>query len=135
MNDVFLTNARLTKAPDFYAYHENAKAILQVAVSREHDREKADFPIIEIWNKTAEFCADNLDKGDVINIRGEIRTEKYEQNGETKYRTFVLANRIEPVRVKKFMNREDSGSKAPDQESVPEAHPESSKTKKNTKKK
>ena len=75
MNDVFLTNARLTKAPDFYAYHENAKAILQVAVSREHDREKADFPIIEIWNKTAEFCADNLDKGDVINIRGEIRTE------------------------------------------------------------
>ncbi|WP_322971330.1 single-stranded DNA-binding protein [Faecalibacter sp. LW9] len=46
-------------------------------------------------NKLAELCERYLKKGDKVFVEGRIKTRKWEDNGQTRYTTEIVANSIE----------------------------------------
>lgn len=63
-------------------------------VSKDGKRE-TDFINIEVWNKRAEYCAKNIEKGRLISVTGSIKTNKYEtKDGQKRTNFVVLASNI-----------------------------------------
>lgn len=50
------------------------------------------FHSVTIWGRDAENVAKYLNKGDGIVVRGKIKYEKYEKDGETKWATKIVAD-------------------------------------------
>ncbi len=46
---------------------------------------------IEAWGRLGEICQEYLRKGSLVYIEGRLKTDKYEDKGETKYYTKVVA--------------------------------------------
>ncbi len=46
---------------------------------------------IEVWGRLGEVCQEYLHKGSLVYIEGRLKTERYEDKGETKYFTKVVA--------------------------------------------
>ena len=46
---------------------------------------------VEAWGRLGEVCAEYLHKGSLIYMEGRLRTDRYEDKGETKYYTKVVA--------------------------------------------
>lgn len=93
---------RLGKDPDPY---ETKKGIhgthFSLAVDRrwrnaegktQHD---TDWFNIEAWGRLAEVCDKYLQKGRLVYIEGRVQTEHYEQGGETRYTTKVIARQVQ----------------------------------------
>lgn len=59
--------------------------------------EKTEWHRVVCFGKTAEFCAKYLTKGRLVFIEGELQTRSWEQNGEKRYMTEVVASRVEAV--------------------------------------
>lgn len=99
MNKVILIG-RLTKDPELrYTQSNIACVTVDVAINNGKDKDgnerKVDFIRIIVWDKQAENMAKYTHKGSLIAIDGSIKTDSYENDqGEKKYRTYVLANRI-----------------------------------------
>lgn len=55
---------------------------------------------IVAWNKLAEIIGEYVKKGTKLYISGEIRYEKYEKDGETKYITKIVANEMQMLSSK-----------------------------------
>lgn len=108
MNSVVLIG-RLTSDPilRFIPGSGQAVANFNMAIDKGLSREKkeefkaqskptADFPRIVVWGKQAENCSQYLVKGRMVAIQGSLQTSSYKaENGETKYQTEVLANRVQ----------------------------------------
>ena len=108
MNSVVLIG-RLARDPElrFVPGSGQAVANFTMAIDKGLTREKkqqfeaegkptADFIRIVTWGKQAENCSQYLVKGRLVAIQGSIQTSKYKTaEGETRYQTEVLANRVE----------------------------------------
>ena len=102
MNKVILMG-RLTRDPDVKQTQSGrivARFTLAVDrnISRENRREgqqTADFIGCVAWEKTAEFAEKFLAKGKRVLLEGRIQTGSYEKDGEKRYTTDVIAERIE----------------------------------------
>jgi single-strand DNA-binding protein len=88
-------------------------AVCNLSVATEHrvkngeSWEKAtEWHRVTVWGKQAELAAEYLSKGRQVYIEGRIRTEKYEQEGQTKYSTKVVAELV------KFLGSKESGNPA-----------------------
>ncbi len=46
-------------------------------------------------NKLAELCEKYLKKGDKVYVEGKLKTRKWDDNGQTKYQTEVVAENIQ----------------------------------------
>jgi single-strand DNA-binding protein len=46
---------------------------------------------VEAWGRLGEVCQEYLKKGSLVFIEGRLKTDKYENNGENKYYTKVVA--------------------------------------------
>ena len=57
------------------------------AESKEH----TEWVNIEVWGRLGEICQQYLKKGSLVYIEGRLKTDKYEDKGETKYFTKVVA--------------------------------------------
>jgi single-strand DNA-binding protein len=71
----------------------NSVSEFTLAVNR--DKEKTDFITCQVWNKQAENLCKYQQKGSLISVIGEIRTESYEINDKKHYRIYVLVNQVE----------------------------------------
>lgn len=58
-------------------------------------QESTEWHRVAVWGKRGEALAKMLSKGDRIYLEGELRTSKYEKNGETRYSTDVHAFRVD----------------------------------------
>jgi len=108
MNHVVLIG-RLVRDPElrFIAGSGRAVANFTMAVDKGMSKDKkaelqaqgkptADFIRIVVWGKTAELCADYLNKGSQVAVNGSINTGQYKTpNGETRYTTDVVARNVE----------------------------------------
>jgi len=97
MNSVVLIG-RLTKDPELRYISESQKAVasFSIAVDRPFTKDKADFLNIVVFGKPAENCANYLTKGRLVGVQGRIQTDSYTaQNGEKKYKTEIIADRVE----------------------------------------
>jgi len=54
-------------------------------------KEYTEWVNIEAWGRLGEVCQEYLKKGSLIYLEGRLKTEKYEDKGETKYFTKVVA--------------------------------------------
>lgn len=46
---------------------------------------------IEAWGRLGEICEEYLHKGSLVYVEGRLKTDRYEDNGQTKYFTKVVA--------------------------------------------
>ena len=95
MNQVTLIG-RLTKDPEL-KYTQGGKAFCKfsIAVTREFNRDEADFISCVAWDKRAETIAEYLRKGRRIAIQGRLNVRNYEQNGESKWITEVIVDKFD----------------------------------------
>jgi single-strand DNA-binding protein len=54
-------------------------------------KEYTEWVNIEAWGRLGEVCQEYLKKGSLVYIEGRLKTDKYEDKGETKYFTKVVA--------------------------------------------
>jgi len=54
-------------------------------------KESTEWVNVEAWNRLGEICEEYLHKGSLVYIEGRLKTDKYEDKGETKYFTKVTA--------------------------------------------
>jgi single-strand DNA-binding protein len=58
-------------------------------------KEHTDWFYIEAWGRLGEICQQYLGKGRLLYIEGRLQTDRYEQEGETRYFTKVIAKEIQ----------------------------------------
>lgn len=96
MNQVSLIG-RLTNDPKIsYGGSTNTcVAKFNLAVNRDRERDKADYPSCVAFGKTAELMEKYCVKGQMIGITGRIQTGSYEKDGRKVYTTDVIIDHIE----------------------------------------
>jgi len=58
-------------------------------------KENTEWFNIEAWGRLGEICQEYLHKGSLVYIEGRLRTDRYEEQGETRYFTRVVALRLQ----------------------------------------
>ena len=54
-------------------------------------KEYTEWVNIEAWGRLGEVCQEYLKKGSLVFLEGRLKTDRYEDNGETKYFSKVVA--------------------------------------------
>jgi single-strand DNA-binding protein len=54
-------------------------------------KEYTEWVNVEAWGRLGEVCQEYLKKGSLVFLEGRLKTDKYEDKGETKYFTKVVA--------------------------------------------
>ncbi len=54
-------------------------------------KENTEWFNVEAWGRLGETCREYLHKGSLVYIEGRLRTDRYEEQGETRYFTRVVA--------------------------------------------
>lgn len=100
MNKVILVG-RLTKDIEM-RYTQTGKAIARFIlsvnrrVSKDKEKQQADFIPIIVWNKLAEVCSKYLTKGSQILVEGHLQIRDYvAQDGKKHYIAEVIAQELE----------------------------------------
>ena len=91
---------RLTKDGDYTVTNDGLQIYrFTLAVDRENRKEggdKADFPRVVVFGKSAENCNKFIGKGSMVGVRGRIQTGSYDgRDGNKVYTTDVIADRVE----------------------------------------
>ena len=98
MNKVILVG-RLTKEPELRSTQSGKSvASFTVACDRKFKKEgeqTADFINCVAWGSTAEFVSRYFSKGMRIALDGRIETRSWEQDGQKRYATEVIAEDVE----------------------------------------
>lgn len=99
---------RLTREPELrYTQSGTAVATFTLAVDRQK-QDEVDFIPIVAWQKTAEACANYLDKGSLVAVEGRIQVRRYEdKQGQKRTATEVIAESV------KFLSRKETGKAEP----------------------
>jgi len=82
-----------------YTTSNKACCNFTIAINRPFKNEEGiyetDFINCECWGQIAEMMKDYVKKGDMIGVKGSLRSDSYEdKNGEKKYRTYVSVDRV-----------------------------------------
>jgi len=92
----------LGKDPETRATPTGKKvASFSVAVTRRwhgsegESKEATDWFNVEAWGRLGEICQEYLSKGRLVFIEGRLQTDRYEQDGETRYFTKVIAAQMQ----------------------------------------
>ena len=88
---------RLTATPEMVkTASDRSFTRVTVAVNRRYKTQngerEADFITVVVWGRLAETLASYASKGSLISLDGEIRTRKYDKDGQTHYVTEVLCS-------------------------------------------
>lgn len=136
MNNVVLIG-RLTRDPELRYIPNSGTAVstFTLAVDKGLSKDKkaemesknqptADFIRIVVWGKTAENCANFLNKGKLVGVNGRIQTGSYDdKDGKRVYTTEVVANTVEFLEWGDSNNKSSQGSTNNDFPDVGGFHP------------
>lgn len=111
----FTCTGRLGKPPEV-KYTQKGTAICNMSIacgrtwmdkSTGQKQEETEWINVTVFGNQAEVCGAHLNKGSQVLVVGEFRTEKYEKDGQTRYSTKIIANKVQ------FLgSRNDSGQSA-----------------------
>ncbi len=59
------------------------------------NKEYTEWINVEAWGRLGEVCNQYLRKGSLVYVEGRLKTDKYEDQGETKYFTKVVAQMVQ----------------------------------------
>ena len=107
---------RIVATPELHKTN-NGKSVARatIAVNRrykdQNGEREADFINIVVWGKLAETLASYASKGSLISVDGELRTRKFEKNGQTNYVTEVLCTGFQLLesRAQRAMRANNAG--------------------------
>jgi single-strand DNA-binding protein len=93
---------RLGKEPEV-RYMANGKAVASFSVavgscwkdSSGEKREETEWVNFTAFDKLGEICGEYLKKGSLVYLSGRLKTDKYEKDGQTRYSTKVIADRMQ----------------------------------------
>ena len=94
MNRVILTG-RICKKLELKNLKDDKSVCEFTIATNRIGQEDADFINCIVWNKQAENLVKYQDKGSLIGVEGQLRSDRYEHNGQTKYKTYILVSQIE----------------------------------------
>lgn len=101
--NIAILMGRLTRDPEL-KYITGGKAYANFTLAVQKTKDEAEFIDCVAWEKTAENIAEYFRKGNRILIQGHLNVSSYEQNGEKRKFTRVLANTFE------FIDSKNSGN-------------------------
>jgi len=58
-------------------------------------KEYTEWVNIEAWGRLGEICQDYLKKGSLVYLEGRLKTDKFEDKGESRFYTKVVASAVE----------------------------------------
>ena len=58
-------------------------------------KESTEWANVEAWGRLGEVCQEYLKKGSLIFLEGRLKTDRYEDKGETKYYTKIVAQTLQ----------------------------------------
>jgi len=58
-------------------------------------KESTEWVNVEAWDRLGEVCQEYLKKGSLVYVEGRLKTDKYEEKGETRYFTKVVAQMVQ----------------------------------------
>lgn len=99
MNHVSLVG-RLGADPEVHTFDSGATVCnMSLATSKKwtkdgEKQEKTEWHRLKAFNKTGELASQYLSKGRQVAIEGEIQYSSYEKDGEKKYTTDIIVNKI-----------------------------------------
>ena len=105
--NIAILMGRLTRDPEL-KYTTGGKAYANFTLAVQKTKDEAEFIDCVAWEKTAENIAEYFRKGNRILIQGRLSVSSYEQNGEKRKFTRVLANSFEFVDNKNSGNSQNS---------------------------
>ena len=84
------------------------------------DKKVTDWHSVTAFNKTAESCANYLDKGSLLLVEGHIRYDIWEKDGKKNQKTTIIADKIN------FFPRTQSGGQPQEsQKEIPQTQEQS----------
>lgn len=93
---------RLGQDPEMKAVGQGATVTrLNVATSENwtgkdgQKQERTEWHRIVVWGKLAEICGKYLAKGRQVYVEGRLQTRSWEDNGQKKYSTEIVANTVQ----------------------------------------
>jgi|ERR1700728_2066471 len=114
MNIVLLTG-RIGKEPELKSL-SSGKSVTSFSLAVDDgykENKKTYWFQIEAWDKTAEAINRLSGKGKKILIEGRLSEDVWEQNGETKHRTKIVASRVEFLEFREDRVQGDGYTPAP----------------------
>lgn len=85
--------------------------------SREGEmRESTEWVNVEAWERLGETCQEYLRKGSLVYIEGRLKTDKYEDQGETRYFTKVVAQIVQFLDSRSADDRTEHNESAGEEE-------------------
>ena len=63
--------------------------------SKGETKEYTEWINVEAWGRLGEICQEYLHKGSLVYIEGRLQTDRYEQQGETRYFTRVIVGQMQ----------------------------------------
>jgi len=79
-------------------YTASGKAVcnFSVGVTEGFDKDHTEWFQVEVWDRTAEAVAKNLQVGSYVIVEGRLKTRKWEnKDGQARYSTDLKASRVE----------------------------------------
>ena len=98
LNQVVLVG-RLVKTPELKETETGKKVTnITIAVPRSYKnvdgQYEADYIDCTLWTPIAESTTEYCKKGDLLGIKGRLQTSSYEKDGQTKYVTDVIVEKV-----------------------------------------
>ena len=59
------------------------------------DQERTEWHRVVLWRRLAEIAGEYLNKGSKVYVEGQLRTRKWEQEGQTRYPTEIIARELQ----------------------------------------
>lgn len=101
MNSIILLGR--TTAPIELKQTQAGKSVVSfsLAVKRPFTKDTTDFFTIVAWDKQAELLSKYVSKGNQICVRGYLQTRSWDDNGQKRYATEVVASEVSFCESKK----------------------------------
>ena len=99
------------KTPKGRAVTSFSLAVDRAWKSKGETKKGTDWFNVDAWGKLGEICQKYLQKGQLVYVEGALRTDKYEQDGETKYFTKVIARSDADAGMERQGGRAGSGGR------------------------
>lgn len=88
---------RLGKDPET-RYLPSGEAVTNISIAvgwKSKDKEGAEWVPVTAFGKLSEIMSQYLTKGSQVFISGRFKTDKYEKDGETRYSTKIIADKMQ----------------------------------------
>lgn len=79
-------------------YTGNGTAVTNISIAcgwKSKDKEGTEWVRVVAFGKLAEIMQQYLNKGSQVYISGRFKTDKYDKDGETRYSTSIVADRLQ----------------------------------------